>query len=64
MKGTFHKSCSCAMCRFGRGTKAGQKTKRRNERKLRQLSKRKLDDVVKRGADDAEIAPIGSPYTD
>lgn len=64
MKGTFHKSCSCVACKRGRATKYGQEARRRNERKLRQQSRRKLDEVVKGNADDAEIAPISSDYTD
>jgi hypothetical protein len=60
MKGTFHKACSCRMCRLGRGTKAGQSTRKANERKLRHGSKRAL----KRDGVDAVVAPIGSPYTD
>lgn len=64
MKATFHKSCNCFACRAGRGSKAGQATKVRNERKLRRKSKLTLDAVVKGQTDDAEIAPITSPYTD
>lgn len=64
MKGTFHKSCSCAMCKRGAHTKAGQATQNANERKLRRMSKKALDEVVKHGAEDAVVAPISSPYTD
>jgi hypothetical protein len=64
MKGTFHKSCSCPMCRYGRGRGWGQFIKNRNERKLRRKAKRALSEVVRGAATDAVVAPISSPYTD
>jgi len=64
MKATFHKSCSCRMCKRGRATEAGKFKRHQNERKLRRDSKAKLNEVVKGRADDAEIHPISSDYTD
>lgn len=60
MKGTQHKSCSCDYCKAGRGTKAGQDIRKRNERKLRRITRQQL----KQHGGDAIIAPISSPYTD
>jgi hypothetical protein len=60
-KHTLHKSCSCRQCKFGRGTKAGQDTQHANEKKLRQLWKKALRRL---GIEDADAAPISSPYTD
>ena len=59
-KNTMHKSCSCRMCKLGRGTKAGQGVRHANEKKLRQLWRRTLQ----RLGIEADSAPISSPYTD
>lgn len=59
-KATYHKSCGCHMCRLGRS----HFDRNRNERKLRRRSKRELLNYVIKGAEDVEIHPISSPYTD
>jgi hypothetical protein len=63
MKATFHKSCSCFICRRTRGTKSGQAIQNANERKLRRKSKLALKRVVEGTDEDAVVAPIGEPYT-
>lgn len=62
-KGKLHRSCSCAQCKRGRASEAGQFVRNQNERKLRRKTKQALREVVK-GGDDAVVAPISSPYTD
>jgi hypothetical protein len=59
-KHTMHKSCSCSMCKRGRGSSFGQEVRRANERKLRRLAK----EALRRDPENAEVAPISSPYTD
>lgn len=64
IKGTFHKSCGCYMCRLGRGSAHGQFIRNHNERKLRRLSNVACARVVNQQDDDVDIFPISSPYTD
>ena len=64
IKATFHKSCSCVVCRLGRGRGWGQFARHKNERKLRRRARVALEKVVRGQADDAIVAPISSPYTD
>jgi hypothetical protein len=59
-KATYHKSCSCGMCRRNRA----HFDRNRNERKFRRRSARELLNYVLKGADDVHIHPISSPYTD
>lgn len=64
-KHTLNKSCSCRMCRLGRGRPAGQLVRQKNNRKLRRRGKQELA-AVRDGADAETVStgPIGSPYTD
>lgn len=63
-KHTMNKSCSCRMCRLGRGSNAGQLVRKANNRKLRRKGKQALDRVARGTAEDAVLGPITSPYTD
>ena len=60
-KGTFHKSCSCRMCKRGRASDAGKATRKQNERRLRRGSKLQLRKLE---PDAVFIHPISSPDTD
>lgn len=64
VKGTQHKSCSCYMCKRGRGTAHGQFVRNQNERKLRRMARKATDAVVRGDTEDAVLGHIGSPYTD
>lgn len=55
-----HKSCSCQMCRFGRGTKDGQRTLKQAERTERHLTKVKL----KQDPYGYEPVLVATDYTD
>jgi hypothetical protein len=52
------KSCGCRQCRFGKGTKAGSKEMKRDERAFRHASKIALN----KGQEDIIPAPIGNYY--
>mgnify|MGYP001603510845 CR=1 FL=1 len=63
-KHTLNKSCSCRMCRLGRGSSFGQVVRAKNNRKLRRTGKQTLDKARKTGDLDVGLGPITSPYTD
>jgi hypothetical protein len=63
-KHTLNKSCSCRMCRRGRGSVWGQQVHRSTNRKLRHEGKAKLAEARKDGDLEVVLNPTGSTYTD